>query len=249
MLKFNAKHIKKQIVEWIQQYFEENGRDCKAVIGISGGKDSSIVAALLVEALGKERVHGVLIPQGEQYDIDVSIELVKLLGIPHSIVNIGSTVDSLYNALKDGDLSTNQSVKINSPARIRMTILYAVSAIVDGRVANTGNLSEDYVGYSTKFGDGAGDFSPLARLTVTEIKAIGRETGLPEKFIEKIPEDGLTGKSDEDNLGFSYDILDKYLREGVCDDRDIKDKIDRLHRNNVHKMKLIPAYEIDGDVI
>lgn len=243
---FDASKIKDEIVQWIRDYFNENGRDCCAVVGISGGKDSSTVAALCVEALGLDRVYGVLMPQGVQHDIDVSKELVKHLGIKYSIINIKGSVDSVVEAIKEGGLSLNKQAAINTPARIRMTVLYAVSAIVGGRVANTCNLSEDWTGYATKFGDGAGDFSPLSHLTVTEVKAVGRELGLPSKFIDKIPEDGLSGLSDEENLGFTYDVLDKYIRDGVCEDTATKERIDTLHRFNLHKLKLMPSYEYAG---
>ena len=239
---FDAGKVKDEIVQWIRDYFAENGKDCCAVTGISGGKDSSVVAALCVQALGAERVYAVLMPQGQQHDIGVSRELVAHLGIKHSVINIKDSVESILGAIKEGGIIPNRQSEVNTPARTRMAILYAVSAIVNGRVANTCNLSEDWVGYSTKFGDSAGDFSPLSHLTVTEVKAVGRELGLPSKFIDKVPEDGLSGKTDEDNLGFGYDVLDRYIREGVCEDKAIKDKIDRLHKINLHKLNLMPCY-------
>jgi len=158
-------------------------------------------------------------------------------------MNIKDSVDSIYASIKEGGLQTNRQAETNTPARVRMTVLYAVSAVVNGRVANTSNLSEDWVGYSTKFGDAAGDFSPLSHLTVKELKAIGRELGLPSKFIDKVPEDGLTGLTDEGNLGFSYDTLDKYIRTGVCEDAETKEKIDNLHQINLHKQSPMPCYE------
>lgn len=240
---FNAEKIKDEIINWIRNYFDKNGPDCKAVIGISGGKDSSIVAALCVQAIGADRVFGVLMPQGHQHDINFSNELVSHLGIKSIVVNIKDSVETTLSEIEKSGIEINKNAKVNTPARIRMTVLYAVSAIINGRVANTGNLSEDYIGYSTKYGDSAGDFSPLARLTVAEVKAVGRELSLPAKLIDKLPEDGLTGLSDEDNLGFSYDVLDKYLREGICEDSIIKEKIDKLHKINKHKLELIPCYE------
>ena len=239
---FNAAKIKCEIIQWIKGYFNENGKDCSAVVGISGGKDSSVTAALCKEALGAERVYGVLMPRGEQWDIPVSRELVQFLGIKHYEININDPVISLLAAVNGTGLTVNKAASVNTPARIRMATLYAVSAIVNGRVANTCNLSEDWVGYSTKFGDSAGDFSPLSRLTVTEVRAVGRELGLPAKIIDKVPEDGLSGLSDEENLGFSYEVLDRYIREGVCEDEKIKEKIDMLHRLNLHKITLMPGY-------
>lgn len=243
---FDAKKVKEQIIEWIKSYFKDNALpETKAVIGVSGGKDSSIVAALCAEALGKNRVLGVLMPQGIQHDIDVSVELCETLGIPFVTVNIKNAVQSLADEIERTGLKLNDIAIFNTPARIRMTILYAVSGMVGGRVANTSNLSEDWVGYATKFGDTAGDFSPLSNLTVTEVKAVGRELGLASKFIDKTPEDGLCGKSDEENLGFTYATLDRYIREGVCEDQAVKEKIDRLHRANLHKLNLMPAFRLE----
>jgi len=239
---FDAKKTKDKMIDWLRDYFEKNGKDCSAVVGISGGKDSSTVAALCAQALGKERVYGVLMPQGSQHDIDYSRELVEFLGIKRLEVNIKKTVDAMLESIKEADFSLNRQATINIPARIRMTTLYAVSAAVNGRVANTCNLSEDYIGYATKYGDAAGDFSPLSQLTVAEVKLLARELSLPEKFIEKVPEDGLSGLSDEENIGFTYAVLDKYIREGVCEDAAIKEKIDKMHKLNLHKLELMPHY-------
>jgi len=244
---FNASHVKNQIIDWIREYFKNNAApDTKAVIGISGGKDSSVVAALCVQALGVERVLGVLMPDGEQFDIDVSFDICKTLDIEHVVINIGESVKALYADITKTGMELNDIATFNTPARVRMTTLYALSGIVGGRVANTCNLSEDYVGYATKFGDAAGDFSPISDLTVSEVKAIGRELGLDSKFVEKTPLDGLTGKTDEDNLGFSYDVLDKYIREGICEDAAIREKIDRLHKLNLHKTEPMPMFELSS---
>ena len=241
---FNAEKTKNEIIQWIRGYFEKNGPQCNAVIGISGGKDSSVAAALCAQALGARRVCGVLMPQGDQHDIGYSHDLVDHLGIKHHVINIKDSVDALIAKIKEGGLSPNRQAVVNIPARIRMTTLYAVSAVEDGRVVNTCNLSEDWVGYSTKFGDAAGDFSPLSSLTVTEVKLVGKELALPAKFIDKLPEDGLSGLSDEENLGFTYDVLDRYIREGVCEDAAVKEKIDRLHKINLHKLELMPCFKL-----
>jgi len=240
---FDARKVKDEVVAWIREYFNENGQGCPAVVGISGGKDSSVVAALCAEAIGKERVFGVLMPRGEQYDIDTALELAAFLGIKHCVINIGESVETLLASISAAGLALNRQAEVNTPARVRMSTLYAVSAIINGRTANTCNLSEDWVGYSTKFGDSAGDFSPMAKLTVTEVKAIGRELGLPAKFVDKVPEDGLTGLSDEENLGFTYAVLDKYIREGACEGPAIKEKIDTLHKQGRHKLELMPCFE------
>jgi len=239
---FDAKKTKDKLIDWLRDYFEKNGNNCNAVVGISGGKDSSTVAALCAEALGKEKVYGVLMPQGNQHDIAYSRELVDILGINRLEINIKKPVDALLESIKETSFPLNRQAIINIPARIRMTTLYAVSAAVNGRVANTCNLSEDYIGYATKYGDAAGDFSPLSQLTVTEVKLVAKELSLPTKFIEKVPEDGLTGLSDEENIGFTYAVLDRYIREGVCEDSAIKEKIDRLHGLNLHKLELMPHF-------
>ena len=237
---FNAEKIKNECVAWIRKFFEENGPGCNAVLGISGGKDSSIAAALCVEALGKERVIGVLMPCGEQADIDMAYLLVEHLGIRHYVVNIQDAVDGVT---KNIPFPLSEQSRTNLPARIRMTTLYAVSQSNNGRVVNTCNLSEDWVGYSTRYGDAAGDFSPLSHLTVAELKEIGRLLGLPDVLVDKIPIDGLCGKTDEDNLGFTYAELDRYIRTGQIDDPAKKERIDTMHRKNLFKLQLMPAFE------
>lgn len=239
-MKFNAEKVKNDCVQWIRDFFEKNGKDCNAVVGISGGKDSSIVAALCVEALGKERVIGVLMPYGEQHDIDMAQLLVDTLEIKHYVVNIKESVDALKSSIPF-ELSTQSLV--NLMPRVRMATLYAVSQSHNGRVANTCNLSEDWVGYSTRYGDSVGDFSPCSNLTVQEMKQIGRLLNLPDVLVDKVPIDGLCGKTDEDNLGFTYAELDRYIREGVIDDEAKKERIDRLHKMNLFKLELMPVFK------
>lgn len=239
---FDAAQVRDEIIAWIRGWFEENGKGCNAVVGISGGKDSSVTAALCARALGTERVVGVLMPNGEQQDIDVSRALVKHLGIRAAEINIRAAYDGLMAELaREVEQITPQAAQ-NLPARLRMAAVYAVSQSLNGRVANTCNLSEDYVGYATRYGDGAGDFSPLSHLTVQEVKAVGRALELPDLFVEKPPIDGLCGKTDEDNLGFTYAVLDRYIRTGVCDDPDTKARIDCLHRMNLFKLELMPSF-------
>ena len=241
---FDAAKVKNECVAWIRRFFEENGKDCNAVVGISGGKDSSIVAALCVEALGKDRVIGVLMPCGEQHDIDMAKLLVNTLGIRHYIVNIKDAVDGVINSIP---FELQAQSRINLPPRIRMATLYAVSQSNNGRVANTCNLSEDWVGSSTRYGDAAGDFSPCSNLTVAEMKQIGRLLGLPDVLVDKVPIDGLCGKTDEDNLGFTYAELDRYIREGVIEDEEKKQRIDAMHRRNLFKLQLMPAFQPEFD--
>lgn len=237
---FNAEKVKNECVQWIRDFFEKNGKGCNAVVGISGGKDSSIVAALCAEALGKDRVIGVLMPNGEQADIDMAKLLVETLGIRHYIINIKEAVDGVINAIP---FELSEQSRINLPPRIRMSTLYAVSQSHNGRVANTCNLSEDWVGYSTRYGDSAGDFSPCSMLTVDEMKQIGRLCGLPSDLVDKVPSDGLCGKTDEDNLGFTYAELDRYIRTGEIENLEHKALIDKKHAMNLFKLQLMPAFD------
>ena len=234
--------VRARCVAWIREFFEKNGPGCNAVVGISGGKDSSVAAALCVEALGKDRVIGVLMPQGVQGDIDAAYKLVDHLGIRRYEINVKAAVDAVLGAMPEG-LEITPQTRMNLPPRIRMSVLYAVSQSCNGRVVNTCNLSEDWVGYSTRYGDAAGDFSPLCMLTVTEVKQLGHLLGLPADLVEKTPIDGLCGKTDEENLGFTYAELDVYIRTGVMPDPEKKARIDMLHRRNLFKLELMPHFE------
>ena len=240
-MKFNAEKVKNDIVAWIRDWFEANGKGCNAVLGISGGKDSSVTAALCVEALGRDRVIGVLMPNGEQFDIDVSRDLVAHLGIENYVVNIHDAYTGMMNQLAQLGEITAQTT-CNLPPRLRMAAVYAVAQSRNGRVANTCNLSEDYVGYATRYGDGAGDFSPLSHLTVQEVKAVGRALGLPDKFVEKPPIDGLCGQTDEEKLGFTYDTLDAYIRDGIVPAAETKERIDRLYAINRFKVRYMDVF-------
>lgn len=239
---FDALKVKNQCVQWIRDFFQNNGKGCNAVVGISGGKDSSVAAALCVEALGRERVIGVLMPQGQQHDIDMAYMLVNHLGIKHYEVNVKDAVDGILNNLPK-EIEITSQTKQNIPPRIRMSTLYAVSQSLNGRVCNTCNLSEDWVGYSTRYGDSVGDFSPMSNLTVTEVKEIGYLLGLPKELVDKTPIDGLCGKSDEENLGFTYAELDVYIRTGEIADKAKKEIIDQKHKANLFKLELMPCFK------
>lgn len=245
MSDFNALEAKDRIVDWIRDWFENNGKGCNAVVGISGGIDSSVVAALCVEALGKDRVFGVLMPNGEQKDISDSIDLVNYLNIDYITVNIHNAILAIKHEVRPA-LQDNWSKKtsINLPPRIRMATLYAVSQTINGRVVNTCNLSEDWVGWNTRYGDSVGDLAPIANLTKSEVKEIGKVLGLPDELVNKTPIDGLCGKTDEESFGFSYEVLDKYIRTGEIDDMDIKAKIDTMHEKNLFKLQLMPSFEL-----
>ena len=241
-MKFDAKKVLNELTVWIRDWFEENGRDCNAIVGISGGKDSSVAAALCARALGVDRVIGVLMPNGEQSDIAMSRLLVEHLGIRHFVVNIHDGYQGLLGEVRRqlGDVS--RDTEINLAPRLRMATLYAVAQSNNGRVANTCNLSEDWVGYSTRYGDSAGDFSPLSMLCVREVKALGRELGLPECLVEKVPIDGLCGQTDEEKLGFTYATLDAYIRDGDEPDAATKARIDRLYKLNRFKVRFMDVF-------
>ena len=248
MEQFDVKVVTNGLINWLRDWFEVNGKDCKAVLGISGGKDSTVTAALCVKALGKDRVVGVMMPNGEQKDISDSKRVCEVLEIKNITVNIEDTVNAAIDSVLNNinELGVNEltaQTLINLPPRIRMTVLYAVSQSLNGRVINTCNLSEDWVGYSTRYGDSAGDVSPLANLTVDEVRQIGIELGLPYDLVYKTPSDGLCGKTDEDNLGFTYQVLDNYLRTGECEDEEIKELIDHKHEVNKFKLELMPSYK------
>ena len=240
------KTLTDRLINWTRESMENSGGK-KAVIGISGGKDSSVVAAICVKALGNENVIGVLMPDGIQGDISFAEELCKDLNIKSTTVNIENISSAFVSALegveKDIVEEVSRQTKLNFPPRIRMTVLYAVSqSIDDSRVINTSNISEDWIGYATVYGDTAGAFSPLGMLTSDEVMQVGKYLGLDDKFTFKVPSDGLTGETDEDIFGFSYDVLNKYIREGICDDLETKEKIDKMHKYSRHKFLPIPMF-------
>lgn len=244
MIEFNAKQVKNKLVQWMREWFEQNGKDCRAVIGISGGVDSSVVAALCVEALGKDRVVGVQMPNKEQADISDADMLINHLDIESVLINIHESVSNIIKEMILENLGVSEQTIINLPPRIRMATLYAVSQSINGRVINTSNMSESWVGWDTRYGDSVGDMSPLANLTKTEIKAIGKELGLPEELVNKTPLDGLCGKTDEDSFGFTYEVLDRYIRTGEIEDENIKAKIDAMHEKNLFKLQLMPNFPL-----
>lgn len=242
-IEFEAKRVKDGIVEWIRNWFAENGSDCNAVIGISGGKDSIVAAALCVEALGKDRVIGVMMPNGSQNDINDAIEVCKLLDIKNLTINIADTVETIESKISH---IITQQAHINLPPRIRMATLYAVSQSCNGRVVCTDNLSEKWVGYSTRWGDNVGDFAPLLEYFVDQVMSIGDALGLPYHLVHKTPADGLCGKTDEDSLGVTYDQIKAHVLDGTCGDSEADAKINYLHEKNKFKWmdEVIPAPSI-----
>lgn len=234
----------KYLKDWIVDYFCENGNEnTKAIIGISGGKDSTVVAYLCAAALGPDRVVGVKMPNGQQHDIDAANQVFKELSIQEYEINIQTICHAFYEQVyaaigKYNELGVPliKTIEYNAPPRLRMATLYAVAAALGGRVANTSNYSERYIGWTTKWGDSVGDFAPLADYTVEEVLGIGKELGVPDELLYKTPEDGLTGKSDEDAIGVEYALIDQYIRcKEKPDDFDACKRIYDMNLNSSHK--------------
>lgn len=231
-----------EIVNWIREKMEGIGAT-QGVIGISGGKDSTVTAALCVKALGSANVHGLMLPNGSQGDLQDGIDICDVLEITHHIIDIQPAYDFFVNQVGRVRGSVSSQTELNIPPRIRMTMLYGYAQSLENAVViNTSNLSEDWVGYATVYGDTAGAFAPLGSLTSDEVVQLGAQLGLEDKFITKLPADGLTGRTDEEVLGFSYEVLNRYIREGIIEDLEVKTKIDRLHRLSRFKFQPIPLF-------
>lgn len=257
MLEIVVKDTTERCIEWIRKWFKDNGNNCNAIIGMSGGKDSTIVAALVAKAIGPERVIGVSMPDKGQGENGAK-EICEYLGIHYMVYPIDKITEAYrnshnydYNGVNGEKLVYDNEWNImaeqNIPPRVRMTTLYAIAQNHNGRVINTCNKSEDYIGYSTKFGDSAGDMSPFANLTVTEILCIGDYLGIPYEWVHKTPDDGLPNSCpDEEKFGFTYEMLDCYLMggknlSGINDET--YEKIERMHRNNLHKLLPMPCFK------
>lgn len=246
--KFDAELVAKECVEWIREWFEHNGPDCKAVIGISGGKDSTVAAALCVEALGKDRVYGILMPNGYQSDLADAAEVCKILDIEKTTIYINDIYTKFLEELRWSAITPSEQTKINLAPRIRMAMLYAISQSINGRVVCTDNLSERFIGYSTHWGDNVGDFSPFGNLTSAEVVAVGDVLGLPFELTHKTPSDGLCGKTDEDNFGFTYNQLNNVIIFNTCGDEEVDNKILELCRKNYFKRVDLPSYQPSPEV-
>ena len=242
MYNFDAKKVAENLVKWLRDYFNNNGQPINAVVGCSGGKDSTVVLAALTKAIGPERIYAVLMPNGEQADIDDSYKVCEFLGLKPYVCNIQAGYQGILGAVAD-EFEPSEQTKINLAPVLRMATLKAVSQSVNGRFTCNGNLSEAYIGWFTIDGDDRGSVKPLINMTVTEVIAVGKELGLPDWMIHKTPADGLCGKTDEDKFGFSYAVLDKYIRTGEIEDMDAKAKIDAMHAKNAFKLKPMPSFE------
>lgn len=239
---------KDKVVAWIRGWFEKNGPDCNVVIGISGGKDSTVAAALCVEALGKDRVKGLLMPDGVQADIQDSYNVVKHLDIDWYEVNIHNAAKAIMTPVFTNLDHITRQANLNLPPRVRMVYLYAFSQSLNGRVCCTCNASEDYIGWSTRWGDDCGDFAPLRNFTSEEVIELGRAMNLPEEMLIKPPADGLTDTTDEDNFGFTYAQLNEYIMTDDLEDKDIVQKIMEMHERNEFKMHMPAAFERPEDL-
>lgn len=235
-----SKILSEQIIDWIREYFKTtNGR--KAVIGISGGKDSTVASALCVKALGKENVIGVMMPNGVQSDIEDSEKIIKHLGIDSFVVNINYAYLNLVNQINEHHITSQ--AQINMPPRLRMTVLYGVAQNIGGRVVNTCNRSENCLSWATLYGDSVGDFAPFDLLTTEEIVAIGDELGLPYELVHKTPSDGLCGKTDEDSFGFTYNEVNQLIRKDVKGEH--FNEIIKMYNGGKFKLEMIRIPHFD----
>lgn len=239
--KFNAQETADKLVEWLREYFNNNGKPINAVVGCSGGKDSTVVLAALVKAIGPERVYAILMPNDEQADINDSYKVCQYLHLEPHVCNIAPAyVGVLHSIMKD--FQPSEQAMINAAPVIRMATLKAIAQSVNGRFTCNGNLSEKYIGWFTINGDDQGALKPLINLTVTEIIQVGLALGLPEWMVKKTPSDGLCGSTDEDKFGFTYEVLDRYIRTGKCEDEAVKQKIISMHNRNKFKLEPMPEF-------
>ena len=244
---FDAKKVKEQLIEGIRDWFEKNGKGCNAVIGLSGGKDSTIVAKLCVEALGADRVIGVGIPDKGQ-GLNEADAIAEWMGITFKQIRIDYLSDAIRKLLKISSTKITDQADMNVPPRLRMLMLYAISQSCNGRVIGTCNASENYIGYFTKYGDGASDFEPIADLTVHELYQIGDELGIPKKWTYKTPDDGLPHSCPDDEkfekMGFNYEKLDNYLRLGTSGDEVADKAIEKMHQQNLFKLNPVEYIKV-----
>ena len=242
MYNFDEKQTAEKLVKWLKDYFDNNGQPINAVVGCSGGKDSTVVLAALTKAIGPDRIYAILMPNGEQADIDDSYKICEYLGLKPHVCNIQDAYNGVVGSVS-GEFEPTGQMKINLAPVLRMTTLKAISQCVNGRFTCNGNASEAYIGWFTIDGDDRGSVKPLINMTVTEVIQVGEALGLPDWMIHKTPTDGLCGQTDEDKFGFTYEVLDKYIRTGEIDDLEVKAKIDDMHKRNAFKLKPMPSFE------
>lgn len=243
-MEFNVKREAENAVAWVRKYFGNQPHAKKAVLGISGGKDSACCAAIICKALGPDRLIGVSLPNGDQADIEDARLVAKTFGFKLYEVNINSAYSRLHDNIERSGIQLSHQATINMLPRFRMTTLYAISGVYHGRVCGTGNYSEDAVGYFTKYGDGGVDFNPIQYFVTDEVSAIGEYLGVPHEIAYKVPSDGICGVPDEMNLGIKYADINKYLR-GHADevDPEIVKRIEEKIAYNKHKVSPVPTYK------
>ncbi len=245
-INFDAEKVRDKLIEEIR-----NTGFKKVILGISGGKDSSVAAALCARALGPENVYGIMLPDGVQKDLSDSQRICEALKINARTVNIGP-IHTALNAQSINDTTrddifpdgTNESKMehesdINVGPRLRMTVLRYLGQSIGALVCGTGNLSESVVGYCTKDGDTSCDFNPLGALTSIEVVEVGKTMEeLPRELVEKTPSDGLSGMSDEEKLGIKYTDIHKYIRLGTSGNEEIDKKITEKYNASFHKRQM-----------
>lgn len=238
--KFNVEQTVQECIEWIRKWFKTNAEQKSAVIGVSGGVDSAVAAALCHSALQGD-VHLYMLPNMYQTDIKDAREVIAHFNyLSYPTINIGRVYTEVIMEMANAGIQASDQTRINLPARLRMSVLYAIAQSIGGVVVNTSNLSESYIGYDTLFGDQCGSLSPLGKLTKTEILEMARYLQLPRRIWKKAPADGLTGRTDEESFGFSYGELDRYIRQsGIGVSIDTISEIERKHENSAFKRRMV----------
>ncbi len=247
-MEFNAQEHATKIIDFIRDYYQKNNLG-GVVLGISGGKDSGVVAGLFAKAIGPENVIGVTLPcHSKSQDANDAVLVAEKFGFKLINLDLTSVYDQFEEeAKKIDDFVVSEDSEINLKPRLRMSSVYYLAQMYTKKtgkvylVAGTGNKCEIYVGYFTKGGDGVSDINVLGDLTVEEVIKVGEVIGVPEQVLYKAPSDGLSGKTDEDRLGFTYADVAKVIN-GEPVDENVKAVIERKHAANQHKFN-IPIYK------
>ena len=256
-MKFDSKKETENIVKFIKEYYRKNNLG-GAVIGVSGGKDSGVVMALLVEALGKENVIGLTLPcHSIKEDKDLAHVVANYYGIKLYNLDLTSAFDSFTKAVIDGYGCVEEELlvdsNINLKPRLRTASLYYYAAMlskITGKpylVAGTSNKCELYVGYFTKGGDNVHDIATIADFTVSEVIKIGEYLNVPHEVLYRTPSDGLSSMSDEEKLGVKYKEIEQYFENRDKVSVEAREKIEKLHNSSRHKFN-IPTYRREDSI-